>query len=188
MADGANLAGGSREPALAPVRACGTCMMCCKVLHVAELDKPAGPWCGHARPGKGCATYETRPVSCAEFWCDWRRDARLGPEWKPDRARFLLTHPGGGPNLVVAVDPAFPNAWLKEPYQSTIRRWAVEGAPRGRFVFVRVGRRCLSLLPDGDRDLGDIGPADDIRIMPAPGAGGLIWRVDVRRQQQSTAA
>ena len=167
--------------ALVPGRECGTCMMCCKVLHVPELDKPAGPWCGNALPGRGCAIYAERPGSCVDFWCGWRLDGKLGPEWKPDRARFLLNQTGGGANIIVAVDPSFPNAWLKEPYQSTIRRWAREGAAKGRFVFVRIGRRCLSLLPDGDRDLGDVGPHDDIRIAAAPGAVGSVWRVDVRR-------
>ena len=44
-----------------PGRACGTCSLCCKVLSVFELAKPAGKWCTHCRPGNGCDVYATRP-------------------------------------------------------------------------------------------------------------------------------
>ncbi|MDB5569855.1 MAG: hypothetical protein JWN93_1038 [Hyphomicrobiales bacterium] len=164
---------------LAPGRTCGTCMMCCKVLHVRDLDKPPGVWCGHATPGKGCGVYASKPQDCGDFWCGWMQDGALGPEWKPDRAKFLLASTGA--NTIVAVDPAFANAWRREPYESSIRRWAREGAARGRFVFVRIGRRCIALLPDGDKDLGDVGPQDDLAVSAAPGPAGAVWRVEVRR-------
>ena len=34
-------------------RACGSCMMCCKVLPVAELDKPAGKLVRERARGRG---------------------------------------------------------------------------------------------------------------------------------------
>ena len=53
----------SHQPHLVPGRACGTCMMCCKVPYIKEFEKPAGVWCRHAVPGKGCGIYESRPGS-----------------------------------------------------------------------------------------------------------------------------
>src|SRR4051794_3985517 len=51
------------QPHLVPGRACGSCMMCCKVPYIKEFEKPAGVWCKHAVAGKGCGIYESRPGS-----------------------------------------------------------------------------------------------------------------------------
>jgi len=66
-------------PHLVPGRACGTCMMCCKVPYIKEFEKPAGVWCKHAVAGKGCGIYESRPSSCRAFYCMWMQDASFGP-------------------------------------------------------------------------------------------------------------
>jgi hypothetical protein len=42
-------------------RSCGDCTLCCKVMAVEALGKPAGSWCSHCKPGRGCLIYETRP-------------------------------------------------------------------------------------------------------------------------------
>src|ERR1700730_953620 len=51
----------SESPELAPGKACGTCMMCCKLPLIEELNKPIDRWCRHAVPGKGCGIYTDRP-------------------------------------------------------------------------------------------------------------------------------
>jgi Fe-S-cluster containining protein len=48
----------------APSKSCGDCGMCCKVLHISEISKPAGQWCGVFRKGSGCGDYEARPQAC----------------------------------------------------------------------------------------------------------------------------
>src|ERR1700719_447449 len=50
-------------PQLIPGRACGTCMMCCKVPAIEEFAKPPGVWCKHAVSGRGCGIYAERPGS-----------------------------------------------------------------------------------------------------------------------------
>jgi hypothetical protein len=50
--------------------------------------------------------------------------------------------------LLVTVDPGFPNAWRQEPYYATLRAYA----KRGIFVGVRIGRRCISLGADGSEN------------------------------------
>ena len=32
---------------------CGTCTLCCKLVHVHEIEKPIGKWCPHCSLGKG---------------------------------------------------------------------------------------------------------------------------------------
>ena len=38
-------------------RHCGGCTLCCKLIPVEELNKPAGARCKHVRTGKGCSIY-----------------------------------------------------------------------------------------------------------------------------------
>src|SRR5580698_7880286 len=62
------------EAPLVPGRECGSCTLCCKVYHVAEIDKVAGKWCQHCKPGSGCAIHDSLPKQCAEFNCLWRTE------------------------------------------------------------------------------------------------------------------
>ena len=169
------------KPQLVPGRACGTCMMCCKVPYIKEFEKPAGVWCKHAAAGKGCVIYAERPESCRNFYCLWMQDARFGPEWKPEKAKFVTYIQQNGVNIQVGVDPSFPNAWTREPYYSQIKKWAREGAPQGRFVFVRIGPRMIAVLPDRDQDIGRVDPDDNITVRRQPGPGGGTFEVEVKR-------
>jgi hypothetical protein len=166
-------------PYLVPGRACGSCMMCCKVPAIEEFAKPPGVWCRHAMSGKGCAIYADRPGSCRKFYCLWMQDDSFGPEWKPEKAKFVVYLQRNGANLQVAVDPNFPNAWTRSPYQERIRAWVAEGAEHGRFVFVRIGMRMIALLPDRDVDLGRVEAVDEIMVSCL--SGGLTYDVRVKR-------
>jgi hypothetical protein len=175
-------------PALVPGRACGSCMMCCKVPHIEEFAKPAGIWCQHAAPGKGCVIYADRPASCRAFYCLWMQDARFGPEWKPDRAKFVVYLQRNGVHLQIGVDPNFPNAWTKAPYIAQIKRWAVEGAEHGRLVFVRIGPRMIAVLPDREVDMGRVDPEDDIVVSQRPGPAGMVFDVAVKGAERAEPA
>jgi hypothetical protein len=160
-------------------------MMCCKVPYIAEFEKPAGVWCRHAVPGKGCAIYADRPGACRAFYCQWMQDESFGPEWKPEKAKFVVYVQRNGINLQIGVDPNFPNAWTRPPFYAQIKHWASEGAERGRFVFVRIGARMIAVLPDRDQDLGPVAPEDDIVV--SRGAAGLGYEVEVTRARAETA-
>ncbi len=168
------------EPAAG--RACGSCTMCCKVLLVGELQKPPGVWCKHAKPGQGCGIYETRPGSCREFFCEWMLDGKFGPEWKPDVAKFVVSPLTGESNLLIAVDPNFPNAWRRDPYHQQIRQWVKTCESMGRFVLLRIGGRCIALLPDKEVDLGAVGPEDDVFVSREMGPAGFVYSAQVRRK------
>jgi|SRR6185369_4431181 len=112
---------------------CGSCTLCCKLMRIDELDKPAGSWCEHCNPRQGCGIYEQRPQGCRDFECVWlqsqlRRhgEAALPAEARPDRSRVVLNVAGDSSRLVFHVDPAAPEAHrrgvLGRLYDSEIRR------------------------------------------------------------------
>jgi hypothetical protein len=132
-------------------------MMCCKLTRIEELEKPSDRWCRHAVIGKGCGIYDERPPVCQQFLCQWMLDPGLGPEWKPEKAKFVLYRDREKEEVFnVAVDPAFPDAWRKPPFLAMIKNWVLEGAERGRFVIVRIGTRWVVVLPDRTVELGHV--------------------------------
>jgi hypothetical protein len=166
----------SRAPV--PGRTCGSCTLCCKTAAVVELAKPPGIWCTHCRPAKGCAIYDTRPAGCREFHCEWMLAEKLGPEWKPERAKFALMVTATG-HLAACVDPGFPSAWRKPPYYQALQRWARERAddPSSSWsgVDVWIGRRCILLLPDGEKDIGIVEADEEVRIDRRMTAAGPVY-------------
>ena len=171
-------------PAPDAPRSCGSCTLCCKLIDVPAVEKPMGQWCRHCKPGSGCTIHDTRPDQCRTYDCLWRAGTFLGPEWKPDRARFVLTVDPATQFLLIQVDPALPTAWRKEPYYSQIRKWAVTGLGNGRQVVVFNNRAATVILPDKDVPLGTIEPGDRIVISSAPLlGGGFTYNAEKRKAQ-----
>ena len=162
------------SPQLVPGRECGSCMMCCKVPPIKALKKPPGKWCPHAVFGKGCGIYADRPAVCSAFYCEWMRNPSLGPEWKPDKAKLVVSFPD------IWVDPSVPNAWREPPYFTRIKQWAVEGPERGEFVLVRIGPRLIVVLPDREVDLGHVDPEAQLTVSRERGPTGVRYDVEVR--------
>jgi hypothetical protein len=155
---------------LVPGRSCGTCSLCCKVYSIKELAKPAGRWCVHRARGAGCSIHATRPRSCSGFFCSWLVDPNLGPEWKPEVARFVLSADATHRAILVTVDPGQPRAWKREPYYAMLKKFAE--------VFVRIDQKVLVslngditvVLPDRDVPIGRVGPGDEIVVWREPAA------------------
>lgn len=102
-------------------KSCGECGMCCKLLAIQSLDKPAGAWCGHFKRAAGCGVYEERPPACRGFVCLWLDSEKLDEAWRPDRAKFLMYTEKDGQRLNVIVDPNHPGAWKREPYYRRLK-------------------------------------------------------------------
>ena len=145
----------------APDRACGDCTLCCKVMAIEQLAKPAGSWCAQCRPGRGCLIYHDRPTECRSFSCLWLLNDRLDQYWKPNRSKLVLTTSDDG--IEVRCDPGFPDAWRKEPFRSEIHQWAVSGETHDVTVVVIVGQKMILVAPDREFDLGIVQP--DQRIV-----------------------
>jgi len=139
---------------------CGDCTLCCKVMEIEQLAKPAHAWCPHCRPRQGCAIYQDRPAECRDFSCLWLVNDLLDEAWRPSKARFVLTTSEDG--IEVRCDPGFPDAWRRAPYHAEIREWAVSGEQHDVTVIVITGRRVILITPERDFDLGEVGPDERI--------------------------
>jgi uncharacterized protein len=121
---------------------CGACNLCCKVLHVPDINKPSGTLCWWTGVHGGCqrhAEKETAPelAACAQWRCVWLDSqnhenplARQGRHMRPDQVHVVL-----GPQdrddpglLYVQVDPAYPQAWQEEPISSYLTDLVATGA------------------------------------------------------------
>jgi hypothetical protein len=166
----------AKAPVL-PGRECGSCTLCCKVYHVPDIDKVAGKWCEHCKPGRGCGVHDARPAQCADFNCLWRTEEGLTPAWKPERAKMVLSifpHTGF---IYVQVDPGAPQAWRKQPYHDQLRRWAASSLQKGRHVIVFVNDVATLIMPDQDVPLGVMNPADGFAVRQTFGPGGPTYEV-----------
>ena len=160
----------------APGRECGACTLCCKVYALPELAKPPGVWCNHCTPGKGCAIHDAPPDQCRQFFCLWMTDGAMAAEWKPDRARFVLSvYPTNG-FLYGQVDPGSPDAWRRAPYFDALRATAKTLLEQKRHVIMFVGDQATLVLPDEAVPLGKMTAEDSFRIEPAFGPKGPTWR------------
>jgi hypothetical protein len=134
----------------APGKSCGGCTLCCKVLKITTLNKPHGTWCSHCQPGVGCRVYDDRPEECRTFLCGWLVNSQLGPQWKPDKSRLIVTNAADGNGLAIRCDPGYPNAWRKEPYHSQILQWAKAAKTQDGPIVVAVGNRLTVIAPEGE--------------------------------------
>ena len=161
------------SPAPAYMRECGDCTLCCKIMGIREIDKSPGIWCGHCRPARGCAIYESRPQECRKFVCGYLHSPELDERWKPSSCKFLLMDDSGDTHIVV--DPARPDAWKKEPYYSCFKGWSQQGLDGGAKVIVAIGNRAIVILPDRDVDLGIMASGDRIVTVPEETAFGTRY-------------
>ena len=142
-------------------RECRDCTLCCKVMAIEQLSKPASSWCPHCKPGRGCQIYPERPGECRSFNCLWLLNERLDERWRPSRSKLVLETSEDG--IEVRCDPGFPDAWRKEPFRGEIQQWAVSGETRDVTVVVVVGRKMILVTSDREFDLGVVNP--DQRIV-----------------------
>jgi hypothetical protein len=171
------------DPALfvsqpAPGRACGPCTLCCKVFDVPAVESVAGQWCRHAQLGRGCGIHATRPDHCRAFHCLWMTEGWLGPEWKPDKAKMVLTLDPVTRFLQVQVDPGQAGAWKRAPYYAQLKRWAVSSLAQKRYVLVFVNRQGTVVLPDRDVPLGEFAPGDRLVARERMTPAGLVIDVE----------
>lgn len=174
-----------------PVRECGGCTLCCRVMGIAELNKPAGAPCPNCHPGRACRIYESRPGECRTFHCAWLLDDSLDERWKPSEARFVLVRDAERKKLIAHVDPHRPDAWRRAPYHAQFLAWAKQAAPLGRQVIIGIGERRIALLPDREVDLGMVGAEDFIvtqRISRVSGWEAFVVRQPLRKSANAIPA
>jgi hypothetical protein len=138
--------------------------MCCKILHIAELAKPADTWCQHIARGGGCGIYDTRFPVCRGYKCQWLLDETFGPEWQPHRCKFIMHGVDGKVGLWVNVDRSSPMAWRKEPFYSRLKQWSAAARDGSGYVAVCTGGRTYILFPEEDLDVPGVPPNGDLKV------------------------
>ena len=153
MSEVTSSAGPPAAPAVKVLRACGSCMLCCKLFPVKYFDKPAGKWCVHAKPGTGCSIHTERPTVCRAFQCEWTTNPGVDVSWQPDKTKFFIYRARQNQYMIM-VDPGAPHAWKDMKYYPAIKQIAAELTEAGGIVMVSIGTRRIVVLPDRDEDLG----------------------------------
>lgn len=132
-----------------PGKACGACNMCCKVLDIEELNKPAGPLCPNCIAGSGCAIYSSRPDVCRDYVCLWKSERALSPQLRPDRVGTILMEDEDSDEYRAVCDPDKPFAW-RNPL---VFKHLVAIAKTGRTVVAKAGLKSWRI-----RETGEWGP------------------------------
>jgi uncharacterized protein len=129
-----------------PGKACGTCSMCCKVLEIEELRKPAGPACKNCIVGGGCRIYEARPNVCREFECVWKGDRGMSLQLRPDRVGTILIEDEDTTEYQAVCDPDEPFAWRRP----LMFQHLVSMAKSGRIVVAKAGLKAWRIRASGE--------------------------------------
>jgi uncharacterized cysteine cluster protein YcgN (CxxCxxCC family) len=161
--------------ALPPGRSCDGCDLCCTAPGIKEFHKPPGVPCDKliGAAGRSCSIYADRPRVCREFFCIWRIDEKLLPEWmRPADCGFLLAvndldvWPGV---VTVHPDPARPLAWQTLWHQTAFatiaERWncliAIGQSPGTSYIFTPDASRFeVAKHPELVRNDGFVGAPD----------------------------
>ncbi len=145
-------------------RECGRCSMCCKLPSIEEFGKPANQWCRHISKASGCAIYETRYDTCRGYRCLWLLNDDLGPEWQPNKCKFIIHKVEGSVGLWVNVDKSFPMAWKQEPFYQTIKSWSQQSREGKGYVAVCVGSRTIVVFPEEDMEIVGVQNGADLKV------------------------
>ena len=165
---------------MSEVRACDGCTMCCKLLGVPELDKPALAWCTHCDIGVGCTVHAERPATCAAFTCGFLISPGLDERWRPSSCKIVLAFDEPAKRIYVHVERG--DAWRKEPFYSQIKAWSAQICRQGGQVLVWQGAEVIAVLPHKDVNLGRLDDDQRIDMLETFSPLGYEYDVIVRRK------
>jgi hypothetical protein len=131
------------------MRQCGSCTLCCKLLPVKSLGKPAGQRCCYQRH-TGCKVYdrlEQVSMECRAWNCRWLVNDDAADLSRPDRSHYVidvcpdfitLSYNDTGEKINVQVvqiwvDPAYPYAH-RDP---ALRAWLLRRGEENIAALVR---------------------------------------------------
>ena len=114
--------------------------------------------------------------------------AELGPEWKPDRAKFAMLKSAGGRHLTVFADPGNPSTWRRSPYYENLKHWAAQGVRNTASAPCRCDDRAALHRdsPDRDVELGNLGSDEMIHLACRNTAAGVV--IDASKIKRTPAA
>ncbi len=86
---------------------CGGCTLCCKLLEIKEINKPANQLCTDCILNKGCGIYKDKPQSCTDFQCAYYQMDRVSKDLRPDNCKVIFEKVSGH-IFFGTQDPDFP--------------------------------------------------------------------------------
>jgi uncharacterized protein len=130
-----------------PGKACGECSLCCKILDITELSKPAGKLCEHClnSGSGGCSIYAKRPQVCRAYECLWKGDRDMSQRLRPDRVATILMEDSDSDEYRAVCDPEKPFAWLTP----LVFKHLVAMAKSGRVVVAKAGLKSWRIRANG---------------------------------------
>src|SRR5438132_11870692 len=98
--------------------------------------------------------------------CEWIICKGLGPEWKPEKSKFVMYRTNEGRLLTAHVDHGYPAAWRASPYYENFKRWAKEAVQKSPMhqIHVMIGYHLIVVLPDRDVDMGVVVDGETIQM------------------------
>lgn len=149
---------------------CGACQLCCRLMPIVALRKPANTRCQYQSFKRGCVVHghpSAFPVACRTWSCLWLGSTEVSGLPRPDRAHYVLdmdtcevpmANTDGSSVRVscfqIWVDPAWPNAWRAPALRAWMER---EGARLKAGFVIRWGpvKALLVLPPVFDKTNGE---------------------------------
>jgi hypothetical protein len=117
-------------------RPCGDCDLCCSVMGIIELEKPAATRCPHQCGG--CSIYGSHPPTCQSFECLWRQGA-FKDEHQPNKLGLIFfSDPDNAKIIHCLVDHERLDCW-REP-----EAMKVISAISGKFVVLIGSQRLIA--------------------------------------------
>jgi hypothetical protein len=175
-------------------RRCGDCTLCCRLLPIPTLDKPANQRCTH-QGRRGCEVYHKPgfPAECGVWSCRWLVDEETEGLRRPDRSGYVvdimpdLVRCQSGDNEFEAVavqvwcDPSRPDAW-RDP--ALLRYIEVIASKRQEIALVRFGSaKAIAVIPPNLSENGQWFTVDSaIAEKTATGSRLLDKLVEQRRK------
>jgi hypothetical protein len=117
--------------------------------------------------------------------CHWLLDPRWGPEWKPNKAKFVLYAENN--TLSIHPDPSAAEPWRREPYYSALRAQAANALQRGAMVLIAERGHTKIFLPDGVTDLGVVTPDQRIVVEQRHEGGRVVYAPRVTSDEEAKA-
>jgi hypothetical protein len=145
-------------------KTCGDCSLCCTLVAVESLSKPAYTPCVHACADGGCGIYGSHPADCQAFRCGWLDFHDLGEAWRPSNCGFLIRVELEAKLLCIDVDLARPESWREPEFYNVIKEWSRMAWTKEGQVMVYVGLQAWAMFPEEDLYIGDYAPGEDLMV------------------------
>lgn len=124
---------------------CGGCTLCCDLIEVRALNKPANTKCSQCVEGIGCTVWQERSLACKRFVCLWYANPKFPEALRPDKCGVVFEPLRGRPVLLALTSPDNSDAWRADLPLALIEKFVADATS----VIATDGTIKHFLLPEG---------------------------------------